>query len=228
MPTAQKASVVSQTQRWFGDATGIIFTEYRGLGVDEIQTLRKKLRETGAEYHVIKNTLFRIAVGDLASELPAEFHNGPTATAFLFRDEPACAKVIVDFLKDHKALVVKGGYIEGKVMNASDIEALAKLPSREQLLSQIVGLVAAPMSNLVGVLQEIIASPIRVIGAIEEKVSSGSVSTKAEEDAPAVVPETQEVEESAEVPAESVAEGAEAASSEAITEDSGESQESET
>ena len=84
MPTAEKARVIEQTKEWYSKASGVVFTDYRGLKVKEIQALRSDLRKKGAELHVVKNTLFRIAAGDeVASSLPMELHNGTTAFAFV-------------------------------------------------------------------------------------------------------------------------------------------------
>ncbi|MFN8138843.1 MAG: 50S ribosomal protein L10 [Fimbriimonadales bacterium] len=174
MPTQKKAEIIEQTASWISGSTGFIFTEYRGLGVQEIQTLRNQLRETGGEYHVVKNTLLRRALGEKATDLPDEFHNGPTATVFIQRDEAACAKKLFEFAKSHQALKIKGAVIEGKLLDGKQVEALSKLPSRHELLGMIAGCVAAPIANLVGVLQETIAAPIRAIGQVAEKRESAA------------------------------------------------------
>ncbi|MDQ2986156.1 MAG: 50S ribosomal protein L10 [Armatimonadota bacterium] len=188
MPTAQKAAIIDKAKKWYADSTGLIFTDYRGLDVPSLQTLRSSLRETGGEFHVVKNTLLRQAVGDNIAQFPDEFHNGPTATLFIFKDEAACAKVLVKFAKTNKGLEIKGGLIDGKPMTAEQIDSLSKLPSRDELLSMIVGLVAAPMSNVVGALNEIIVGPIRCIDAIIEK-QGGAPAPAAEPEAAAATEE---------------------------------------
>jgi large subunit ribosomal protein L10 len=170
MPTAEKAAVIEKAKEWYTQSTGLIFTDYRGLTVPQIQTLRQSLRETGGEYHVVKNTLLRIAMGNDIASLPDELHNGPTATAFLFKEEPSCAKLLVKFAKDHKGFEIKGGYFEGKALSAAEVEAYSKLPTRTELLSMIAGLMQAPIANVVGLMNEIIAAPIRVVGAIADKM----------------------------------------------------------
>jgi len=169
MPTAEKAAVIEKTKEWYSQSTGLIFTDYRGLKVPEIQTLRQSLREAGGEFHVVKNTLLRRAMGDDISNLPDELHNGPTATAFLFKEEPSCAKLLVKFAKDHKGFAIKGGFFEGKALSAAEVEAYSKLPTRTELLSMLAGLVQAPIANVIGLMNEIIAAPIRCIGAIADK-----------------------------------------------------------
>lgn len=174
MPTAEKAQVIQQAQEWYSKASGIVFTDYRGLSVKEIQVLRKDLRKKGAEIHVLKNTLFRIAAGEDVNKIPAEHHNGTTAIAFIFEDEAGCAKALVDFAKSSKKLVVKGGFFGGKSFDAKQVEQLADLPPREVLIAQVIGAIAAPLSNLVGVIEALYADPIRVIGAVADKVAEGS------------------------------------------------------
>ncbi len=181
MATPNKVAAVEEARAWYEQSIGLIFTDYRGLSVSEMQELRKSLRAVGAEFHVVKNTLFRRAVGDDIEQFPEELHSGTTATVFVFKEQPACAKAVVTFGKAHQALQVKGGFFDGKVFSAEEIDALSKLPSRDELLSMIVGLVAAPMSQLVGVLNEVIASPIRLIDAIIEKSGGSAPEAKAEE-----------------------------------------------
>ncbi|MGI8923129.1 MAG: 50S ribosomal protein L10 [Fimbriimonadales bacterium] len=180
MPTAEKTAVIEQTRQWRQESTGMVFTDYRGLKVHEIQALRESLRVTGGEYHVVKNTLLRIALGDDVSSLPAELHNGPTATAFIFREEPACAKLLVKFAKDHKGFEIKGGFLDGKALSSADVEAFSKLPSRQELLSMIVGLVQAPIANVVGTINEMLVGPIRMIAAIADKAGSAPEPSLAE------------------------------------------------
>ena len=105
MPTAAKAQVIEQAKEWYSESQGVIFADYRGLSVKEMQTLRKDLRAKGAEVHVIKNTLFRMAAGEDISNVPAEYHNGTTAYAYIFQDEAGCAKTLLDFAKSSKKCV---------------------------------------------------------------------------------------------------------------------------
>ena len=195
MPTAEKAGVIEQAKDWVSRSSGVIYTEYRGLKVKELQTLRASLKSKGGEIHVLKNTLYRIAAGeDTVSSLPSEFHNGPTAFAFLFENEPDCAKALVDFANSSKKLVIKGGMIGTKTLTAKDVEKLSKLPPRDVLLAQVIGTIAAPLSNLVGVVEALYADPIRTIGAVADKLNEGgapapqaqakSEPTPAEESAP--------------------------------------------
>ena len=220
MPTTEKAQVIEQAKDWYSRSSGLVFTDYRGLKVKEFQDLRKKLKAKGGEIHVLKNTLFRLAAADAADAVPAEMHNGPTAVTFIFENEAECAKTLLDFAQSTKKLAVKGGYFSGKAMSAKEVEALSKLPPRDILIAQVIGAIAAPLSNLVGVIEALYADPIRTIGAVADKVAEGSpvVETKVEapvaeapiEDAPVAEPVAEEVvapaadaaEEPAEAPTE--------------------------
>lgn len=174
MPTTQKARTIEQAKEWYSKASGVIFADYRGLKVKEFQALRKTLREKGAEIHVIKNTLFRIAAGEDVAKLPEEFHNGPTAVAFVYGSEPDAAKVLVDFAKSNEKFVVKGGLFGGKAFTGQDVVSLSKLPPKEVLIAQVIGTIAAPLSQLVGAIEAIYAEPIRTIAAVADKAAEGS------------------------------------------------------
>lgn len=206
MPTAEKAKAIEQAKEWYQRSKGVVFTDYRGLKVKEMQALRSNLRAKGGELHVIKNTLFRIAAGADTDQLPAEFHNGPTAIAFFFENETECAKVLFDYAKANKSFEVKGGFIAGKTFSTTQVEAFSKLPSREVLLAQVIGAIAAPLSNLVGVIEALYADPIRVIGAVADKVAKESPAAPAA--APAAPAEEPKAEAAAEPAAEVTAEAA--------------------
>ncbi len=173
MPTAVKERTIEQAKEWYSKSSGIVFTDYRGLKVKELQELRANIREKGGELHVLKNTLFRIAAGDDTSKLPADLHNGTTAFTFVFENEAQVAKALLDYAKSSKKLVIKGGFFGGKAFTSKEVETLSELPSKEVLISQVIGLIASPISDLVGVIEALYADPIRVIGAVADKVAEG-------------------------------------------------------
>lgn len=203
MPTAQKERAIEQAKQWYDKSVGLVFTDYRGLKVKELQQLRRSLSSKGAEIHVIKNTLFRLAAGEEAAMFPDELHNGPTAIAFVFQNESEVAKVLFDFEKQTKTLSVKGGYFGGQVFDAKRVEALSKLPPRDVLIAQVIGTIAAPLTNLVGVIEALYADPIRTIGAVSDKMNEGAppAEAKAEEPKAKAAP-TEEAAPAAEVKAE--------------------------
>jgi large subunit ribosomal protein L10 len=223
MPTAAKVKQVEQIKERYERANGVIFTEYRGLTVPALQKLRRNLAEQGAEYSVVKNTLFKRAAGDDAEKFPEELMSGPTAVAFVYQDETATSKALYDFIKEQKALVVKGGFIDGKLYDGPQMEALSKLPPKDVLIAQVIGVIAAPLTNLVGVIQEIYAAPIRAIGAVADKAADGApapepaaseapASEAAPEPAAAEAPASEaapESEPTAEAPAEATTENTE-------------------
>ncbi len=169
MPTAQKAKTIEKATEKYQKATGVFFTEYRGLKVSDMQALRKELSAKGGELTVIKNTLFKISAGDDAEKLTEELTSGPTAVAYVFENESDCAKVLMNFTKTNKNFVVKGGLLNGKLMDSAAVESLSKLPAREVLIAQVIGAIAAPLTQLVGVIEALYADPIRVIGAVADK-----------------------------------------------------------
>lgn len=182
MPTAEKARQIEQAKEWYSKSAGVVFADYRGLSVKEMQSLRADLRKKGAELHVLKNTLFRIAAGDDVNNIPAEFHNGTTAFAFVYDNEPEVAKALVDFARTSKKLVVKGGLFAGKPMTDKQVQSLSELPPKDVLIAQVIGAIAAPLTGLVGVIEALYADPIRVIGAVADKVAEGApVAEKAPE-----------------------------------------------
>src|SRR5688572_23883557 len=139
MPTAEKARAIEQAKEWYSKSKGVVFTDYRGLKVKEMQQLRLAIRAKGGELHVLKNTLFRIAAGDDAANFPDELHNGPTAVTFVFENESEVAKSIFDYALTHKSLQVKGGYFNGAAFDAKGLERLSKLPPRDVLIAQVIG-----------------------------------------------------------------------------------------
>ena len=174
MPTAEKSRTIEQAKDWYAKASGIVFTDYKGLKVKELQELRANLRSKGGELHVLKNTLFRIAAGEDSAKLPADLHNGTTAFTFVFENEAEVSKALLDYAKTSKKLIVKGGFFGGKAFNAAEVQALSELPPKDVLISMVIGLIASPISNLIGTVEALYADPIRVIGAVADKVAEGS------------------------------------------------------
>ena len=171
MPTDAKAKAIESTTERYSRARGVLFTEYRGLKVKELQALRKTLGAKGGDIHVVKNTLFKIAAGDDGNLIPENLNSGPTAVTFIYENEADCAKALVDFAKTHKGLVIKGGLVGGQVFDEKGVESLSKLPPKEILLAQVIGVIAAPLTELIGVVEAIYADPIRTIYAVADKAN---------------------------------------------------------
>ena len=148
MPALEaKEQLVQEIAGKLSKAKTTIITDYRGLSVAEITELRKQLREAGVEYKVFKNTMTRRAAAQAEIEGLNDLLTGPNALAFGFEDVVIPAKVLYTFARTHKALELKGGVVEGRVVNAQAVENLASLPSREGLLSMLLSVLQAPMRN---------------------------------------------------------------------------------
>lgn len=133
----------------------IVLADYRGLSVAEDTELRAKLRAAGVGYEVLKNTMTSRAAAQVnLSELDA-YLAGPTAVAFGYDDAVTAAKILHDFSREHKALELKGGVVEGRIVSGEEISEIAKLPSREGLLSMLLSVLQAPMRNLAYVVSQV-------------------------------------------------------------------------
>ncbi|MDI3481930.1 MAG: large subunit ribosomal protein [Tepidanaerobacteraceae bacterium] len=167
----EKIKAVEELRDKFGRSKTVVLADYRGLNVADITQLRKKLREQGIEFKVVKNTLTRIAIKDFDYNLD-EFLEGPTAVAFSYEDPVAPAKVLVDFAKAHKELEIKAAVVEGKVCGKDIIEDLAKMPPKEELLAKAVGSIQAPLYGIVNVLQGPLRNLVYTLQAIQDKKAS--------------------------------------------------------
>src|SRR5579862_6294397 len=148
-----KVETVGDLEQVLQRSSAAIMTEYRGMTVAQISDLRRRLRPGGGEYHVVKNTLFRRALADKLTPELDSLLSGPTAVAFA-SDAVVTAKTLLDFLRDLRKpeVVVKGGYVDGRVYSPEQITALSKIPPREVVLSQSLGTLQAPLGEFVGLL----------------------------------------------------------------------------
>ena len=215
MPSAnvleQKKQVVADLVEKLKSAQAGVLVDYRGLTVEEDTNLRRKLREAGVEYKVVKNTLTRFAANEIGLTGMDEQLNGPTALAISSEDPVAPAKVISEFAKSNECLKIKAGFLDGNVISLDEINTLAKTPSRDTLIAQIMGSLNAPVSNLVRTLQALVDNGVEP-SEIKLDTASEDAAPAAEEAAPAVeetvaeetAPAAEETAEAA--PAEEVAE----------------------
>jgi large subunit ribosomal protein L10 len=131
MPTIQKEKTISELKTVLEASQGAVLTDYRGLSVADLTDLRKKLRAIDGEFHIVKNTLFkRAADGVITDEALQSYLEGPTAIGFAKGDTVAVTKALLDYAKDHKALSVKAGVVDGKVYTYDEMVAISKLPSK--------------------------------------------------------------------------------------------------
>ena len=143
----EKKKVVAEISDKLRSSNAIILVDYRGLNVAEITELRKQLREAGIDFKVYKNTMTRRATAETGLTELDEHLVGPTAIAFSDEEVVSPAKILSTFAKDHEALEIKTGIIEGRVASIDEIKAIAELPSREGLLSMLLSVLQAPMRN---------------------------------------------------------------------------------
>lgn len=170
MVQAYKLDIVKDLKERLQDAKAIVLVDYKGINIEEVNQLRRRFRNEKVDYLVQKNTLVKIALHDLGIDGLDEYLVGPTALAICKEDEIAPARVVVKFLKEvmeEKPFPsFKAGYVSGNVMNASQMSALAKLPSREELLAKVLGSAQAPISRLLGVTQGIIRKFVYAVDAV--------------------------------------------------------------
>lgn len=162
-----KQAIVAEVSRRIADAQAAILAEYRGLTVAQMTELRRKARAANVYLRVVKNTLARRAVTGTGFECLKDQMVGPLAFAAA-ADPVAVAKVLSEFAKDNQALVIKAGAMGGKLMTAAEIQALAKLPGREQLLATLIGTMQAPIVSLVRTLAEVPARFVRTLAAVRD------------------------------------------------------------
>src|SRR5204863_7147564 len=182
-PRPQKVAVVREVRERLSSSSGAILTEYRGLKVGELAALRRSLRDAGGQYKVYKNTLVRFAVRELGLDELEAMLTGPTAIAFVDGDAAAVAKALRDYARTNPNLVVKGGVLGTKSLSADEVRALAELPSRDVLLSQIAGAFAAPLQQFAGLLQALTRNMAYGLKALLDE-RGGAPEPAAEETAP--------------------------------------------
>ncbi|NLC31709.1 MAG: 50S ribosomal protein L10 [Clostridiales bacterium] len=167
-----KREAVEEITEKIKNAQSVIVLSSSGVSVAEITALRKKFREAGVEYKILKNTLVRRALEDLGIFSLDDVLNGPSAFAFGLTDPVAPAKVISDYMAEQKLnnkFVIKAGLVEGTYMDPDAVKALAKLPSKEVLIAKVMGSLNAPITNFVGVLSATLRSLVYAVDAVRQQ-----------------------------------------------------------
>lgn len=174
MPRPEKVDRVNELARLLGSANFIVLTQFSGLSVPEMSELRRRLREAGAEYHVVKNTLTRIAAEKVGRTELVSFLQGPTAIAFGFGDEVSLARTLIEYERGARgALKVVAGLMDGRLLSPADLNSLAVLPPRAELLARVVGGMQSPLYRLAGALQGLLASLVWVLEARRRQLEEG-------------------------------------------------------
>ncbi len=184
-PRAEKVAVVKEVRNRFDESDAAILTEYRGLKVKELAELRRSLRANGGDYKVYKNTLVRLATREVGIDGLDGLLTGPTGVAFVHGDAAAVAKSLRDFARTNANLVVKGGVLGDKILTPADTTALAELPSRDVLLAQFAGALAAPLQQLAGLLEALPRNLAYGLAALRDQRADGAAADQPAESAPA-------------------------------------------
>jgi large subunit ribosomal protein L10 len=168
MPTEKKTKTVEELQETFAQSSIVILTDYRGLTTPEMTRLRRKLREAGTEYRVVKNTLARLAATKAGKEALVKFLTGPIAIAFGHGDTIAPVKALTGYISDTKGnLTIKGGLLGTQLITAEEVITLATLPPREILVARALGQMNSPLARLLGSL----TAPMRgVVGVLQARI----------------------------------------------------------
>ena len=183
MARADKATAVADIAEQFRVATATVITEYRGLSVANLAELRRSLAPS-ATYSVAKNTLIRRAASEAGVEGLDELFVGPTAIAFVSGEAVDAAKAIKTFAKEHKALVIKGGYMDGHPLTVAEVERIADLESREVLLAKLAGAMKANLSKAAGLFNAPASQVARLAAALQEKRAAEEAAAPTEAPAP--------------------------------------------
>jgi large subunit ribosomal protein L10 len=165
---SEKEKKVARLKDDFNEANIIVMTDFRGLNVLQMNKLRRALQQEGVKYNVVKNTLARIAARETGLKIE-EYLEGPTGIAYGYDDPLAPVKILVKFAREYDRFSLKGGVLENKILDETDLKRLSELPPKEVLLARVLGGFQAPLSGLMNVLQGNIRSLAYLLQALKEK-----------------------------------------------------------
>ncbi|WP_243359174.1 50S ribosomal protein L10 [Fundidesulfovibrio terrae] len=165
----EKAEIIERIKDRAGRASIAVVTDFKGLTVEEVTGLRVKLRESGVDYQVVKNTLARIALTDGPHDSIKDKFKEQCAVAFGYEDPVAAAKALVDYAKVNKKFVIRFASLQGKVIDENGVKALSTMPSKPQLLAQVLGTMNAVPTNFVSVLANVMRGVLNVLTALKDK-----------------------------------------------------------
>ncbi len=171
----QKAAAIAEIATHIDESEAIFAVDYRGITVSQVAELRSKLREADATFKVVKNSLTERAADQVGAEPLKEYLSGPTALTFVRGDVALAAKAVADYARATQLLPFKGGLMAGQEIDVEQIRSLSRLPSREVLYGQLVGIVASPVSGLVRTLNALISGLAVALGQVNQKKESGEL-----------------------------------------------------
>lgn len=185
MNREQKAVAIEEIATHIGESHAIFAVDYRGITVPQVAELRAKLRDADATFKVVKNSLTERAADQAGAATLKDYLAGPTALAFVRGDVATAAKAIADYAKVTQLLPFKGGLMDGAVIDVEQIRSLSRLPSREVLYGQLVGVVASPVTGVVRSLAALLGGLASALGQVQQKKESGEIPAGEAPEAPA-------------------------------------------
>jgi large subunit ribosomal protein L10 len=162
-----KTEGIQKIKELIESSQNVVFTDFRGLNVAQITELRRSLQEKESEYRVVKNSYARLALRELGFPFEEDFLIDPTALALVKSDIGPISKVLFDFTKE-STLKIKGGLVDGKVVTSTEVEAISKLPGRNELYALLMGTMNAPLTNMVYAMNGVITKLVRTVQAVAE------------------------------------------------------------
>ena len=162
-----KTEGIQKIKELIESSQNVIFTDFRGLNVAQITELRRSLQEKESEYRVVKNSYARLALRELGFPFEEDFLVDPTALALVKSDIGPISKVLFDFTRD-STLKIKGGLVDGKVVSSTDVEAISKLPGRNELYAMLMGTMNAPLTNMLYAMNGVVTKLVRTVQAVAE------------------------------------------------------------
>ena len=183
MNREQKAAAVAEIAENIKESEAVFAVDYRGISVPQANELRSRLRDADAKFTIVKNTLTERAADEAGADALKELLEGPTALTFVRGDAAAAAKALRDYARETELLPFKGGFMDGNALSPEDIGAIARLPSREVLYAQLVGIVAHPISGLARTMNQLIGGLAIALGQVQEKGVLQSAPAEAAADA---------------------------------------------
>jgi large subunit ribosomal protein L10 len=186
----QKATAIAEIATHIDESQAVFAVDYRGISVPQVAELRSKLREADATFTVVKNSLTERAADQVGADALKDFLTGPTALTFVRGDAATAAKAVADYARATQLLPFKGGLMDGATLDVDQIRSLSRLPSREVLYGQLVGVVASPVSGLVRTLGALVGGLASALGQVRDKKESGEIPAGEAPAAPAPVEES--------------------------------------
>lgn len=168
---AQKETILTQYMEWVSKSQAVVLVEYSGLKTNNLDAIRAKIREAGGEFHIVKNTLAKLALEKAGFKVPADYAEKSTAIGFAFSDPAGFAKALTEATKGMEAVKIKGGFMGAVTLKPAEVKALASLPPLPVIRAQLLGILQAPASKLVRTLAEPGRQVAYVVKAFSEKAA---------------------------------------------------------